>query len=118
MPLGLILTTLVTLVILFSGLLSFFSYSSLRGFYVDKYSLGYPSHKAYPSRWNTDNKFLHDGRDLLNTDGWDSLGKPGQLSLEYPNQTLIFSCHWSYIHPRMPIRVDRPNIYILNIKVY
>ena len=105
MPLDLILTTLVTLI---TGLLSFFSYSSLRSFYVDKYNLGYPSHKAYLSRWNSDKKFLHDGRDMFNPYGWDSVGKPGQFPLEYPHQILVFPCHWSYIHPRMPIRATGP----------
>ena len=65
MPLGLILTTLVilttlailtalvTLLILFIPLSGFFSYNNLSGIYVNKHYSGYPSHKAYPDRWDT-----------------------------------------------------------------
>ena len=111
MPLYLILTTqviLITLVTLITDLLSFFSYNNLSDLYVDKYNPRYPSHKAYLGRWNTNNKFLHDSRDLLNTDGWDSLGKTSQISLNYLDQTLIFSYHQSYIHPGMLSRKTSP----------
>ena len=107
-----ILITLVTLVTLTTNLLIFLS-----DLYVDKYSPSYPSHKVYRGRWNSNNKFLHDGRDMLNPYGWDSACKPDQLPLEDPHQTLVFPCHWSHVHPGIPIRADMPNICILNIKM-
>ena len=84
-------TTLVSLVSLHSGFFSLFGFSSLNNIYVYQYCSGYPPQKAYLDRWYSNHKLLHDGWDVLNPQGGYSLGNPGQLPLQNPNQPLVFS---------------------------